>query len=407
MWHSYFGLTFLLSLTGSVPQTLCSYYTSNKLPNAIFGCDAILCPPGTFHYKGAASDFIACAPCPTCRGDFDIEKHPSCFFLGQKTCNDFKLRGIFGDLNGDDELSTREILYLLYSFTGGEKWGKLFEEWGEIDVHECDLIGVVCENSLVTKLDLRGATLCQDDPTGNCEGLPEEIGLIDSLEVLNLSNAIFSRFTIPTQIGLLKNLKYLDLSNNPLMKGQIPSEIGNCKNLISLNLSQGKLTGPIPETIGDLTMLEQINLSQNMLRTQMPSSIGNLSKLKVLILSRLGLYGTIPTELGNLSSLENLELYGNTIAGSIPSVLGKCTRLKRIDMFNNLLTGSIPDLSSLQVLQIMHLKANHLEGTIPDFFGKLPHLTWLDISLNRIFGTIPPSLGLSESLEVLRLGDNL
>ncbi len=397
----------MLRFTGSVPQTLCSYYASNKLKNSVFGCDAVLCPPRTFHYNGVASDVIACAPCPSCAGDVDRENQPSCFFLGQTKCEDSQHKGFMGDIDGDGALSIREILYLIYALAGGERWGKLFEEWDDLNVHECDLIGVVCENSLVTKLDFRGAAICQEYVGARCDILPQEIGLIDSLEVLNVSNSVFSRFTIPTHIGLLTNLKILDLSKNSQLNGEIPSEIGNCKNLVNLNLSQGQLRGTIPDTIGDLTLLEQINLSQNTLKTQIPSSIGNLSRLNVLIFSRLGLYGTIPKEIGNLSILENLELYGNTLSGSIPSSLGKCTHLKRIDMFNNLLTGTMPDLSNLQVLQIVHFKANHLEGTIPEFFGKLPHLTWLDISLNRFFGTIPSSLGQSESLEVLRLGDNL
>lgn len=68
-----------------------------------FGCDAVLCRPGTFNIHGHATLHSACRECPL------YEDSP---VLGRTTCPGTEY--VHGDLDGDGVLSEREILRMLY-----------------------------------------------------------------------------------------------------------------------------------------------------------------------------------------------------------------------------------------------------------------------------------------------------
>ncbi|KAK7390209.1 hypothetical protein VNO78_25508 [Psophocarpus tetragonolobus] len=77
------------------------------------------------------------------------------------------------------------------------------------------------------------------------EGLiPEGLGQLNALYILNLSNNVFSG-PIPSSLGNLKELESLDLANNNL-SGKIPTEITELSFLSFLNLSYNHLVGRIP-----------------------------------------------------------------------------------------------------------------------------------------------------------------
>jgi len=82
--------------------------------------------------------------------------------------------------------------------------------------------------------------------------IPQEIGTLDSLEILWLEDNQLTG-PIPTEIGNLSKLKYLIMHHNQL-SDSIPSEIGNLSNLEILKLDNNQLTGYIPESICDLTL---------------------------------------------------------------------------------------------------------------------------------------------------------
>ena len=67
---------------------------------------------------------------------------------------------------------------------------------------------------------------------------------------------------IPESIGNIKVLHLLNLSNNILI-GHIPPTLGNLADLESLDLSQNKLVGEIPQQLTQLTFLESFNVSYN------------------------------------------------------------------------------------------------------------------------------------------------
>ncbi|KAK9994130.1 hypothetical protein SO802_023833 [Lithocarpus litseifolius] len=67
---------------------------------------------------------------------------------------------------------------------------------------------------------------------------------------------------IPESIGNIKLLRLLNLSNN-ILTGHIPPTLGNLAELESLDFSQNKLVGEIPQQLTKLTFLESFNVSHN------------------------------------------------------------------------------------------------------------------------------------------------
>ena len=74
---------------------------------------------------------------------------------------------------------------------------------------------------------------------------------------------------IPQSIGLLKGLIVLNMSNNAFT-GHIPTSLSNLTNLQSLDLSENRLSGNIPPELGKLSFLALMNFSNNMLEGSIP-----------------------------------------------------------------------------------------------------------------------------------------
>ncbi|XP_039041239.1 receptor-like protein 34 [Hibiscus syriacus] len=101
----------------------------------------------------------------------------------------------------------------------------------------------------------------------------------------------------------------MDLSNNQFF-GQIPEEVGQLISLQMLNLSHNNFTGPIPASFGNLAALESLDLSSNKLGGRIPSQMTKLTFLSVLNLSKNNFVGPIPH--GNqFGTFENDSYIGN------------------------------------------------------------------------------------------------
>jgi hypothetical protein len=327
----------LRRLVGAVPKILCGGGHQSK--NRVFlefGCDAVLCPTGTFHPAGAATLQAGCRPCPVNTVEGEWLNPPLSKILGRTSCDEVEF--VHGDLNGDGNLSQREILRLFFFNLIGENWGAPFSDWGDMGVNECELQGIVCVSGSVAKIDMNDAVLCSDGerkigPLNECLGLPSELAQLPSLEVLTLSRRQFLRGSIPTEFGNISHLKYLDISSSPSMTGTLPSELGRLTNLKYMNLAGCRFNGTLPEELFKLTNLEKLHLSMNAFTGTLPESLGQLEKLKELMFSRTHVSGSVPNSIGNLTMIENLELYGNLLTGTIPASLGNCSGLKRIGKF--------------------------------------------------------------------------
>ncbi|CAL9225223.1 unnamed protein product [Arabidopsis halleri] len=76
---------------------------------------------------------------------------------------------------------------------------------------------------------------------------------------------------IPESIGILKELIVLNMSNNAFT-GHIPPSLSNLSNLQSLDLSKNRLSGSIPPELGKLTFLARMNFSYNRLEGPIPQA---------------------------------------------------------------------------------------------------------------------------------------
>ncbi|XP_022552492.2 receptor-like protein 35 [Brassica napus] len=88
-------------------------------------------------------------------------------------------------------------------------------------------------------------------------------------------------------------LTAIDFSGNKL-QGEIPESIGLLKDLIVLNLSSNGFNGNIPSSLGNLTQLESLDLSHNELSGQIPPALRDLTKLSFIKVSHNELVGPIP-----------------------------------------------------------------------------------------------------------------
>jgi len=68
-----------------IPQALCSQIRVNSGPAKAYGCDAILCPLGTYSDSGYATDEDGCTPCPP--GETTL-------YLGSPSCIEFTVEDL-------------------------------------------------------------------------------------------------------------------------------------------------------------------------------------------------------------------------------------------------------------------------------------------------------------------------
>ena len=85
--------------------------------------------------------------------------------------------------------------------------------------------------------------------------------------------------SVPTQLGLLTSLQNLNLADNPLGGASIPIEIGRLVDLETLDLRASKWTGPLPSEIGLCTKLTMLDLWDTDLTGTVPTEISNAKSL--------------------------------------------------------------------------------------------------------------------------------
>nr|XP_048336979.1 disease resistance protein RPV1-like [Ziziphus jujuba var. spinosa] len=188
-----------------------------------------------------------------------------------------------------------------------------FEDFGVVPNLE-KLILVACVNlseihpsitllERLTILNLKACNSLQNLPTSigglkvsqccvSLTNLPEDLGLLNSLEELNLRGISVEDRDLPSSIALLENLKTLSCCGgrqwNNMMNIIVGKGLSSSAGLFSLKklklVSCGLGNGAFPENLGCLVSLEHLNLSNNDF-SHLPISFNKLSKLREIDLS--------------------------------------------------------------------------------------------------------------------------
>ncbi len=153
-------------------------------------------------------------------------------------------------VEADAATADKTALLALYDATRGACWTRNTNWGSENDLD--DWLGVdTNDDGRVTHVRLQ-----ENELTGP---LPGEVGVLSSLEVLQLRNN--QLVSLPKEVGDLTNLTQLILMWNRL--SSLPAELGKLTNLTQLYLHTNQLSGPIPAELGDLTSLIYLGLDHN------------------------------------------------------------------------------------------------------------------------------------------------
>jgi hypothetical protein len=186
------------------------------------------------------------------------------------------------------------------------------------------------------------------------------------------------------KVFTMLNLTKLSFFANDLTGG-IPNEIGNLQKLTQLNLSQnGNLGGTLPNSLYTLTELTSLTLRGTSISSTMNSSISNLTKLRFLnISSNSGITGTLPSNFGNLTELRDLVLEGTNLSGTFPDI-SNLTKLKKIDVTNTNFTGEAPNIPVNSVIQFFLSRGVNFDNIL-SIIERLPddcRRFWCNINTN-------------------------
>jgi gliding motility-associated-like protein len=298
----------------------------------------------------------------------------------------------------------RDALIALYNATDGPNWvnNANWNTTASIDTW----FGVTTNASgCVTSIDLNASNnfAGANNLTGT---LPEELGNLESLEVLDLFNGNLTG-TIPTSLTRLTNLKNLNLGSHDLT-GPIPEDIGNLSQLQYLNFSSNELTGNIPESITLLSNLLTLNVAGNELSGDVPFDVTNMLSLRILYLYENELTGTIYPEYSNLLNLTQLLLDDNLFTSIIPPELGSLSNLIDLRIGNSGITGTLPvEIGNLTNLNTLLIRNTEITGGIPAEYGNLPNLRGLFLSNNELTSIAPELSNLTTLLYVFINGNQI
>ncbi|TPX75538.1 hypothetical protein CcCBS67573_g03205 [Chytriomyces confervae] len=139
---------------------------------------------------------------------------------------------------------------------------------------------------------------------------------------------------IPDSITSLVNLSRIVLEHDEL-GGRLPTEIGLLYSLEFLNLSHNRfLGGPMHPDIGALTKLNTLDLSHNQLTGTAPE------RFLLWCLDANCFSGTLPCELlKNMKQIKKLDLSNNQFSGLVHDILDTCRTLDLLDLSCNHFEG--------------------------------------------------------------------
>ncbi|KAG7337090.1 RHS repeat-associated core domain containing protein [Nitzschia inconspicua] len=358
-----------------------------------YGCNAILCPMGTYSVDGHETGANAgCAPC-----------RDGSTYLGATSCS------------SDEAIyEPWETLARFYLAMGGDKWerkdgwemfdtlfdGETSEELAIANITVCNgWYGVLCHEGVPTRLSL---------PNNNLFGVVPR-GIFDiSWSVFDLSdnNVQMEDLSIITEPDELTSLI---LSNT---KVQSLSGIERLTKLQQLYLDGLTIKGAIPNALFDLTGLKTLHLQHSAFTGVLPTEVGKLKHLERLNMYGNFLSGYLPSELGLLSLIRSLDLSENRFRGTIPSTIVNWTALETFALHQSEgdLGGPLPAFDTFPSLKGLFLQENNFEGQIPDnFLGGIADKSIevaVSLASNNLTGSVPLSLSQFSNL-IINLEGNV
>jgi Leucine-rich repeat (LRR) protein len=361
-----------------------------------FQCDGVLCPVGTYNSIGRKSSATpSCQSCSTGTNGY----------LGSFEC-----------LSSSEvqEESERSVLMNLYNAMDGPNWIDS-NNWLDPDVSVCDWKGIQCDSlsaKSVTSIDLSYNGLSNQIFVGvfklpnlkelnlqgnsiqfyfngindavNLASLDLEdtglnslfgIGQARNLKLLRVGNNDFTSF--PTEVFDLPNLEVLSLSNNLFSQQAMPSNLQSLNSMTYFGCSGCGFRGPIPTWLGSMQNLQYLKLSQNALTGTLPAILESITTLKHLDLSDqatlgFGLNGNL-LAFATQTELTELYLQHNNFEGAIPASFLTNVRkdqLATVDLRYNRFGGIIPtQLGNINQLNL-YLASNLFESIPESLCGK-------------------------------------
>jgi len=281
------------------------------------------------------------------------------------------------------------------------------------DSDECEWRGVICDsNNFMSHLDLQKdlQSLASFGLTGT---LPEEIGFLSTLTVIQLGNSVITPGfslgiggTIPTSFARLSNLRQVYLWGNSFTS-PIPDEwLAKASSLEYLLLNDNEFQGTINTQFTSLSNLIECDLYSNSFTGAIPEGFGKLNRLTSLYLADNTLASSIPEDLYDAIALRFIWMHDNQLTGTISSKIGQLTNLRTFDVAKNNMTKSIPpELYGIDTLRDLNLATNDFSGPILNDFAS-NSLRTVELQENGFSGTIPPIFANSTRLNTLLLHEN-
>ncbi|XP_061998648.1 receptor-like protein EIX2 [Rosa rugosa] len=267
--------------------------------------------------------------------------------------------------------------------------------------------------------------------------LPSSLGMLRSLQHLDLSYNSFWGSIPEFIISNLSSLQTLDLSDN-IFNGSIPQSLGKLSQLVSLYLSYNSWEGNLTEAhFINLTKLESFAVSTaqpvpiifNLIDYEwippfklhhiemhncrvgpgFPVWLQSQTELVWVSLKNAGISGPIPEEwVFKISSqIHGLDLSSNQISGKLPFRFNSFLNLRSIVLSHNQFDGTIPSsICSIQSLSELALNNNQLSGEFPKEWSLWSNIIIVDVSNNIMSGNIPSSMGIPSSLYILKTDNN-
>ncbi|WRX22005.1 Leucine-rich repeat - like 10, partial [Theobroma cacao] len=324
------------------------------------------------------------------------------------------LGGYIPNIHGSYPLMELSLANTNFSGQLPESIGKL-KSLQLLDINNCRFEGSI-PTSIGNNLSLTDVNINFTLPKFKLLGLascnlrefPNFLRRQDELEFLELANNNIQG-KIPKWIWTTgrETLSYLDLAYNFLTGFEELPAVLPWKRLTILDLRSNKLHGSLPNPPPSVITYF---VSNNSLTGEISSMFCNLSSPVVLEFSNNNLSGILPPCLANLSaSLRVLNCQNNLFTTDIPQTYVRGCSLRMINFAQNQLQGKIPrSLAYCTMLEALDLGKNQINDTFPSWLGILPNLKVLVLRSNRLHGAIrkPQSSSEFSKLQIIDISDN-